>query len=762
MHVGQLLLILYLLPDARGLVGYDCSTGNTQITSISLKNIGYCDIPEVEVQSTTKYIQLLQISNLKFTHVHHCKIEIYRQIFHCGTWGFLGATQNGVAEYMMDISSDDCRKIHKTKRFSLGHNIIDGLRSNATETRSITIAGAADEKGYCDGVLYSDPFGHYTRVVVQGTIKITLMDYLASVNLDENKLHLRQGYHCSFNQGYCNDMEGGYTFWERFPKDACNFDRYSVLYEGHAHRGLVASFNNNRTESEVIYTVETDENTFAVKQEKIITRCGFQLIQTEHPKLFILEGAKGSFFTSARMVSPKEMDVFIYVNSKFVYVEKHIRRQLKDLFRDIMKHRCELEQKVLRNSLSIASMSPDNFAYDFTQQPGHTSVLAGEVIYIIKCQPIVLKVRKVDDCYIELPVHKGEEDYFITARTHILKKVGTQIACSPILPVMYEVDDVCYKFLPSITEAKSPQTLQPHDDLSWDPRPIGKIADGGIYTSEELKQLQNQIQFPSDRPAILNIVARKIFGLHTNMHDVNLEGLLDPEAIEKMATSAWQKFWGGYIQFGNISAGILMTIFIYQVTKTLLGTICNMFALHSAYGFSFHLLAACWNGATNLCLHRYHHRRTTYAFPRNDAEGAELRANFPYSDDPEFVQMNWTFPANGTTTPPANHATNRPRSGTTFLATNMSTCPLIPPNDKGTVAPSNTPRDNQPENHYSAYPRNTPVQAFPADRTTDSNGSDAPTPPSAPPAVAPTTQSSNGPQYPNLEEIKNIPNYKLS
>jgi len=41
------------------------------------------------------------------------------------------------------------------------------------------------------------------------------------------------------------------------------------------------------------------------------------------------------------------LDIFAYVNSKFIYVEKHIRDQMTALYHDILIQKSELEKQVL-------------------------------------------------------------------------------------------------------------------------------------------------------------------------------------------------------------------------------------------------------------------------------------------------------------------------------------------------------------------------------------------------------------------------------
>jgi len=51
----------------------------------------------------------------------------------------------------------------------------------------------------------------------------------------------------------------------------------------------------------------------------------------EHSKLLILELNEGEFFVCKRPLAVENVDIFAYVNLKFVYVERHIRTQIQSV-----------------------------------------------------------------------------------------------------------------------------------------------------------------------------------------------------------------------------------------------------------------------------------------------------------------------------------------------------------------------------------------------------------------------------------------------
>ena len=115
----------------------------------------------------------------------------------------------------------------------------------------------------------------------------------------------------------------------------------------------------------------------------------------------------------------------------------------------------------MKNSLSIATQSPDEFAYDSMKGPGYMAVVAGEVVHIVKCVPVEMKMEHGESCYAELQVTRNNKTYFLTARTHILKTHGTQIPCNRLLPSQYYVGNKRYKILSLPTTAEKPTNIKP-------------------------------------------------------------------------------------------------------------------------------------------------------------------------------------------------------------------------------------------------------------------------------------------------------------
>ena len=85
------------------------------------------------------------------------------------------------------------------------------------------------------------------------------------------------------------DVEGGHTFWNPIPVSNCKFYKYSILYEGYANKINDLIYQHVQT----VYSLATDDITFALMIKSAESVSGYTVFRTEHPKLVIFETVKG-------------------------------------------------------------------------------------------------------------------------------------------------------------------------------------------------------------------------------------------------------------------------------------------------------------------------------------------------------------------------------------------------------------------------------------------------------------------------------------
>ena len=233
---------------------------------------------------------------------------------------YISIVLNGENEYINNVSRSACEDVHKTGILKVTEtHVIRGIKINQTVTHSIMLAGYIKSEGKWNGVGYSDPFGTWENIAVQGTIKISLSEQIAEIKLNLNTIHSRSGTICSVSDGSCIHQEGGYTFWNPIPIDNCKFYQYSVLYEGLANKMVNYDLNDFQN----IYSLSTHDITFALTAKGRKSVCGYTVLRTEHPKLLIFETTKGDSFASNKKILVSNLDIK-YNKTYFLTPRTHI------------------------------------------------------------------------------------------------------------------------------------------------------------------------------------------------------------------------------------------------------------------------------------------------------------------------------------------------------------------------------------------------------------------------------------------------------
>lgn len=579
---------------SEAIIGYDCGSKILNMTTISLIDIDECDIEENRVETFLPDIALLQLNEFQHTNAIQCKIEIHRVIQHCGWQSYNSIVSQGINEYIYPISRELCQVAHDHKTLRIGNTFIDGLEINTTTVRSISLAGSVNSNADCTNSQYSDPFGTWDDVFVIGTAKITLKVQSIRVKVSENKVYFPSGHQCNLDKGNCIDPEYGYSYWNPLPQRFCNPNTYSILFKGFATKLT--------SDTETVYSMNVRDTSFSLYTIGTETSCGVTIIRTEHPKLFIVTSKDLESLEKTNIVQsdPNNLDIFMYVNAKFVYVERYIRSQVKSLYLDVIKNKCMLEKEILKNKLSIASTQPDEFAFHYMEGPGYMAVAAGEVIHIVQCVPVEVKVQQLDKCYNRMPVQRGNQSMFLTPRTHVLTNLATELPCNSPLLQIYKVGTIWYKFMPRPVEAVPPKKLKPSTKMTWTYQNPANLAIGGIYTERDLDAMRGRIMFTMEQSAVLETVAQQI--IKDSPRSPSIYNVFNEDVLEQLAESAWTRTWGKFTGFGTTCAGIIGIVMCGNIIKIIVDALVHGYALHSVYGWSIYLFGALWSSFTHLLL----------------------------------------------------------------------------------------------------------------------------------------------------------------
>lgn len=428
-----------------------------------------------------------------------------------------------------------------------------------------------------------------------------LIAYDAQVSTNTDSIHLRSSVTCGYSKETRSDLELGEVFWHRLDSDSCKSNLHRVLYEGPAN--IIKP--SGKSLSDAIVSVKSDNVLFSLQLVKPYQICNLDSWTTEHPKLVIIrKTGAGFYYRKSLKVDSAGLDMFTYMNSKFVYLERNIGNNFNELWDRFKASRCEMEKTILQSQLSLAKLDPQEFAFSYIKSQGYTAVTIGEVTYITKCQAVGVIYRKSENCYNELPVVYKNASFFMTPKTHLLQKHGNQIECSPLMSPHYMLEGRWWSSDKILRESSAPTQLTSTEleDLKF--TTTENLATAGIYSQDDLDLLRDHLMFGSEREALVTVLSRGYDGKETDFQGGSLLNMMSEEQLESFGKKLWSSIWNGVSTFGNISAGIIGFMMIIKIIKWLIDTIIHRRTLYELYGFSCYLLGSLWDALTLYLIHK--------------------------------------------------------------------------------------------------------------------------------------------------------------
>lgn len=588
------------IPNTLALIGYDCVGQRANITAISLSRVNECSRSPPTKQPETVNIQLLQRKVYSHIRVRACYVSVSTLIVHCGMHSHTSLARGGfnIGE-LAKLSQESCFRLHEYGHFvTPSGRIIAGFAVNTTHQESVVDIGQiTTSDGACQGGAFTYRNEHYTNVIVTNAYTITLREEYAPIDMDEAKIRMSSGYSYALADGKGFDADFGNLYWNSNQAiEKCSATSYSVLYQGPAV--IYTTTTNVKT---LLINTTTHAMAIGIKNPTMI--CAIQGFTSDHPKLFIIISNNNLFYFQHTALSTLDVDIFLYTNIKFVFIENHFKGQLESLYEYFSDHMCQIKAQQLRQLTSLAYVNAEEFAWALTMKSGITALLRGEVIYLIECLPVHVEFRKTSKCYQEIPVNYQNKSMFIKPRSRILALHGREIDCNVLAPNLYNFGDSWIQMNPDPVEVKPPKTLDPEIHPKWAYQQPANLLQTGLYSSAELELFQKRLLFAIEKPAISHIIVSRAGGSSVQAQNVDLGSLLSAVTVENLQNSLLQRIYGKLYTMSVFLSSFSAIIFIILIVKSILNMIINGTLLYRAYGFSYHIASACWNTLAKHCLY---------------------------------------------------------------------------------------------------------------------------------------------------------------
>lgn len=606
--IGSASVLCLVLQLCAGLIAFDCKSKSVNITAVSLvttpscasstKNLTYESVQLAVTQSTEHY----ELSFIR------CHIESRSYMGRCGK-SIDTFHDAGLFSDVVRVSREECTKMHEKGTFRILKNgdLIDIQLTRDGQTRySYVSRGSVTSDGSCTpGPSIVRNGREYDRPLINTELLITISSGVAIVAVEEKLMKLPNGNNCPLGIENCFDADYGDVFW-RVPVPSCNDaeSEKSLVYEGPGT--LVHDMTGVDTISYVhVHYGGYDFQVLLDKRQEMI--CGYRSFYTEHPRLFItILSPTGPRFPLQRRVTAVDVSLLSFVNSKLVYSFRHISQEVTRLF-DLFNHdRCQAHNRITQNLLSIAVLSPQEFAYTYGG-PGHTAVTRGEVIYLAKCKPVsVLPDLNTTGCYNELPVTHNNSTLFMSPRSRILIDVGTPLQCLPdLLPKFFLNGNWYVKTDHGLIETKQPHAISP-DPLTYEFRELSGIASGGLYRTDMILKYQSALISPMVESVISTRVVGSLRGEAILPNGYGYSSAFSPvdyENIKREVGGFWDRFTNSAVKAGGWFGFVLILFGVYKFLLYIVTVVINFLHVRKDVGFLWAIPICLFDVLCNLVFH---------------------------------------------------------------------------------------------------------------------------------------------------------------
>lgn len=605
-----MLMMLVTIKRSYSFIAYDCTKSTVNVAKLSAVSTPLCELNKKNITHEKVVIQVNQPKSMENILVKRCYVSHKHVLTRCGVT--LDQFQHaGVYTEYTEISREKCLEMHATKKyFTEGYGDVNILNLVMDERNSFSYESIGKiEDGSCSGALDVTLNGvAYKKLIRMTETEVFITEEEARIDLITKKLIMPNGNQFDYYKSKAFSADYGNLYWTiDVSSGQCSNDqsKYTVVFEGIASKVTETDHNGVKTYSYIFNMQEYEVQLYTNNIVTVI--CGMRSYRTEHPKLLVTEKVDGyDFILRYKQLDALDVNIVTYFNAKIVHVMRHTKDQVDELYTLLAFARCQTENKITHNLLTLSQISSVQFAFDYMQQPGYTAVTLGDVIYVAQCTAVDVMYHHVQGkCFNELPVMVNNTVMFMQPRTKILSNIGTEVTCAPGLQPTFNIMNEW--FVPGehgLTLVHNPEVIHP-TSFNFTFKLIKQLGYGGIYTPEALDRMQQLLLTPMRENVIKSSITKALSGGGSLPNGYSIGQAFQPmdyEKIEEKIKGMWSQLFSTITSAGSYVSFFIGCVLIFRCIKFILNTLINSVVLQQEYGFNWRLLFACWENAVHLLL----------------------------------------------------------------------------------------------------------------------------------------------------------------
>ena len=471
--------------------GLDCN--NPAVSQIFAANkIQQCQLtyPKKINFLGSRTLTLVQSDRLIMAPVRKCKLQYRAHIFNCGNFGD-HVIEAGAFPSIKSITEDECKKAFESKTIHLLNGKYLGELKTGITVGSVNIYGGANTHGSCeaDSVFQFNGKSYSANMVWH--VKFEMLETNEIFNVEKKTL-VSTGDPCDLSDSKCTS--DGYTILpqKQTTKEACAYSTIrEVIFNVYWADPLPIGVQATTELSDLRYRLLTSKDPKTMLRlltSEGTTLCGHTAAITNFKGYFIIDKSQKQYF---KKVTASDVRLPALSDSKLFYLFETRGEEQRKAYMELQLQICSNKRQIIRNKLQILRMLPPGQPGLISFDPPVVGIVMGEIIYMLKCRKVEVKLRATKTCFAEIPIMYGTTEMCMDPMSKIVQPSCRPIPCSTILkPAFFDMrgqwTSYGTKFASIHTPADYPINSS-FSTLTW--KSITTYEDGGLYNPDDVKDM---------------------------------------------------------------------------------------------------------------------------------------------------------------------------------------------------------------------------------------------------------------------------------
>ena len=585
------------------LVGYDCTT-RPKLTPISLLQPKPCEeARKLYTEGTVEKAQIIQGGTALPVTVTQCLVRLTKQVTRCGYNSLTYAHAVPMYHTTQPVPENECRAAARTGRIHIDGHPLDVTRET-TVGRSWVSQGQVLPDGSCVTEEGFSTNGHnfaHSYETTMAKITVRTLPGMADPSGGLLTIEGRMVVPYQAKQAFDNDM--GTLIWDY---DAVNCtNRLSEIFAGNITVARLKKPEAGDKDRGALAIVEHEGlQQYAGLQLKAPTDvCGRHCYSTQASAIMVclMREFDGPLPDLQFNNAASQTRTLFQTQASYLHLDTN--RRMYDRFEVVQNDVCQLERKMLQNRLHSVAAENDPYALQDLFGMGHDLLRAGAVVYLVKCEPVMVKRAHYPNCTQEVPVNRTSDARgleFMDPVSRLLRDMPVVVPCSTLTPIMWKLNGRWYCHDGVTRQCQPPQQLATNSTPFQEDQYTAGMGNG-LYSPQQQKEhaaYQRAVHAKSPVVAILGARA----AAHMRDGYGPMGSILGPVEMDQISISVGSMIIPFFQVFGFWWTTIMGLLIIAGTLKTVLGMMIRVIAVYREKGVGPHLILALWHTTYDLMM----------------------------------------------------------------------------------------------------------------------------------------------------------------